>query len=152
MKKLFVSLPMKDKTEEEIINRIIECKEEAEKILKEETKIINPYITRKIPDSANDGIWCTSKYMEDMAFADVVYFDINFENDELCSVLFNAAVKNKIDIIICNDVDEIRAIYYKSKWIGYLYANPSPDINEKPKTLALSAKTINMIVKDDIKF
>lgn len=144
MKKLFVSLPSKDKTKEEILNRIIECKEEVEKILKEEVKIINPYIG-KIPDSANDGIWRISKYMEDMAFADVVYFDTDYDKDNICSVLFNAAVKNKTDIIICNVVDEIRAIYYKSKWRGYLYAFQSLNTDEKPNPLAFGAKTINMI-------
>lgn len=149
MKKLFVSLPAKDKTEEEILNRIIECKEEVEKIIKEEVKIINPYI-RKIPDSANDGFWRTAKYMEDMAFADVVYFDADYDKDNICSVLFNAAVKNKTDIIICNVVDEIRAIYYKSRWRGYLYAFQTLNTDEKPNPLAFGAKTINMITDESI--
>ena len=148
MKKLFVSLPMKDKIPEEIINRINECKEEVEEIIKEDTKVIYPFVCEETPEASNEGVWLTAKCMAKMAFADVVYFDRNFEKDSICSTAFNSAVKNKMEIIIRNDYDNIRTIYYKNKWRGNLYFRQLLDVEDKPKTLVMGAKTINMIVDE----
>lgn len=148
MKKLFVFVPMKYKTAKEITNRINECKKEVEEILREEVEVIYHLTIDKAPDSANEGIWITAKYMDKMAFADIVYFDRNFEKDTVCSTAFVSAVKNKTPIIIRNDYDNIRTIFYKNKWRGHLYFRQLLDIEDKPKTLVMGAKTINMIVDE----
>ena len=148
MKKLFVFVPPKDKTEQELIDRIKECRKEVEEILKEDVKVIFPFIYEETPDSANENVWLTAKCIEKMAFADVVYFDRNFEKDSICSSAFNSAVKNKMPIIIRNDYDNIRTIFYKNKWRGNLYFRQLMDVEDKPKTLVMGAKTINMIVDE----
>ena len=148
MKKLMVFVPPTDKTEKEIIDRIIECKKEVEEIINEDTKVIYPFVCEETPEASNEGVWLTAKCMAKMAFADVVYFDRNFEKDSICSTAFNSAVKNKMEIIIRNDYDNIRTIYYKNKWRGNLYFRQLLDIEDKPKTLVMGAKTINMIVDE----
>ena len=148
MKKLFVFVSMKYKTAREITNRINECKEEVENIIKEDVEVIYHLITDKAPDSANVGVWITAKYMDKMAFADIVYFDRDFEKDTICSTAFIAAVKNRIPMVIRNDYDNIRTIFYKNKWRGNLCFRQLMDVEEKPKTLVMGAKTINMIVDE----
>ena len=83
--------------------------------------------------------------MDKMAFADIVYFDRDFEKDTICSTAFVAAVKNKIPIVIRNECGNLRTIFYKNKWRGFLYVKP---VEDKPKTLVMGAKTINMIVDE----
>lgn len=145
MKKLFVFVSMKYKTAREITNRINECKEEVENIIKEDVEVIYSLITDKAPDSANEGVWITAKYMDKMAFADIVYFDRDFEKDTICSAAFIAAVKNRIPMVIRNECENLRTIFYKNKWRGFLYTKPLTDSEEKPNTLVMGAKTINMI-------
>ena len=142
MKKLFVFVPMKYKTAREIKNRINECKEEVENIIKEDVEVIYHLVIDKAPDSANEGVWITAKYMDKMAFADIVYFDRDFEKDTICSTAFVAAVKNKIPIVIRNECGNLRTIFYKNKWRGFLYVKP---LEEKTNTLVMGAKTVNMI-------
>ena len=145
MKKLFVFVSMKYKTAREITNRINECKKEVENIIKEDVEVTYGLITVKAPDSANEGVWITAKYMDKMAFADIVYFDRDFEKDTICSTAFIAAVKNRIPMVIRNEGDNLRTIFYKNKWRGFLYTKPLTDSEEKPNTLVMGAKTLNMI-------
>ena len=125
MKKLFVSLPMKDKTEEEIRRRINECKEEVEKILKEEVELIDSFIKEDAPETANDkGLWYLTKTLEKMCDADVVYCDSGYGLYRGCVVEFSAAIRYNIPIVICNDSDfrgtNFRAIYQKGKWTNFI--------------------------------
>ena len=125
MKKLFVSLPMKDKIPEEIINRINECKEEVEEILKEEVELIDTFIKDDAPESVNNkGLWYLSKSLEKMCDADVVYCDSGYGQYRGCIVEFSAAIRYGIPIVICNDIDyqgtNFRAIYEKGKWTNFI--------------------------------
>lgn len=142
MKKLFVFVPPKDKTEQELIDRIKECRKEVEEILKEDAKVICPFIYEETPESSNENVWLTAKCIEKMAFADVVYFDRDFEKDSICSSAYVAAVKNKIPMVIRNEHGNLRTIFYKNKWRGFLYVKP---LEEKTNTLVMGAKTVNMI-------
>lgn len=125
MKKLFVSLPMKDKTPDEIINRINECKKEVEEILKEEVELIDTFIKEDAPDYVNNkGLWYLGKSLEKMCDADVVYCDSGYGQYRGCIVEFTAAIRYGISIVICNDIDyqgtNFRAIYQKGKWTNFI--------------------------------
>ena len=125
MKKLFVSLPMKDKTAEEIINRINECKKEVEEILKEEVELLETFIKEDAPEYiSNDGLWYLGKSLEKMGEADVVYCDSGYGRYRGCVVEFSAAIRYDIPMIICNDSDyqgtNFRAIYQKGKWTDFI--------------------------------
>lgn len=125
MKKLFISLPMKDKTVEEIINRINECKKEVEEILKEEVELLETFIKEDAPEYiSNDGLWYLGKSLEKMGEADVVYCDSGYGQYRGCIVEFSAAIRYGIPIVICNDIDyqgtNFRAIYQKGKWTNFI--------------------------------
>lgn len=149
MKKLFVSLPMKDKTEEKIRRRMNECKKEVEEILKEEVELLDTFIKEDAPEYIdNAGLWYLGKSLEKMGEADVVYCDEGYGRYRGCVVEFSAAIRYDIPMVICNDSEHIRTIFYKNKWRGFLYTKPLTDSEEKPKTLVMGAKTINMIVDE----
>lgn len=71
MKKLFVSVPMKGRTEEEIKASIVKMKKIAEAYEGEELELIDSYIEGNPPTSNNQAIWYLAKSLEKLATADV---------------------------------------------------------------------------------
>lgn len=71
MKKLFVSVPMKGRTEEEIKASIQKMKEIAEIYEGEELELIDSYIEGNPPKDNNQAIWFLGKSLEKLAEADV---------------------------------------------------------------------------------
>lgn len=71
MKKLFVSVPMKGRTEEEIKASIQKMKKIAEAYEGEELELIDSYIEDNPPQNNNQAIWFLSKSLEKLANADV---------------------------------------------------------------------------------
>lgn len=71
MKKLFVSVPMKGRTEEEIKASIAKMKKIAEAYEGEELELIDSYIEGNPPTSNNQAIWYLAKSLEKLATADV---------------------------------------------------------------------------------
>lgn len=71
MKKLFVSIPMKGRTEEEIKASIQKMKKIAEIFEGEELELIDSYIDEEPPENCNRGVWFLAKSIEMIAVADV---------------------------------------------------------------------------------
>lgn len=71
MKKLFVSVPMKGRTEEEIKASIQKMKKIAEIYEGEELELIDSYIEDNPPKDNNQAIWFLGKSLEKLATADV---------------------------------------------------------------------------------
>lgn len=71
MKKLFVSVPMKGRTEEEIKESIQKMKKIAETYEGEELELIDSYIEDNPPKDNNQKIWYLSKSLEKLSQADV---------------------------------------------------------------------------------
>lgn len=71
MKKLFVSVPMKDRTEANIKASIQKMKRIAEAYEGEELELIDSYITEESPEGVNLPVWYLSKSVELLATADV---------------------------------------------------------------------------------
>lgn len=71
MKKLFVSVPMKGRTEEEIRESIDKMKKIAEVYEGEELELIDSYIEDNPPQNNNQAIWYLSKSIEKLANADI---------------------------------------------------------------------------------
>ena len=67
MKKLFISLPMAGKSEEEIRNKMAEYKENAEYLMGEELELIDSFIDNAPGDIKDVGIWCLGKSITMMA-------------------------------------------------------------------------------------
>lgn len=71
MKKLFVSVPMKGRKEEEIKASIEKMKKLAEIFDGEELELIDSYIEDNPPQNNNQAIWYLGKSLEKLATADV---------------------------------------------------------------------------------
>lgn len=97
MKKLFISLPMAGRSEEEIRNKMAEYKKNAEYLMGEELELIDSFIEENIPNSVKDfGVWCLGKSIMMMANADVVYFGRGWRSARGCIVEYEAAYRYKI--------------------------------------------------------
>lgn len=71
MKKLFVSVPMKGRTEENIKKSIAKMKEIAEAYEGEELELIDTWIPDEAPECKNRGLWYLGESLKMMADADV---------------------------------------------------------------------------------
>lgn len=71
MKKLFVSVPMKGRTEEEIKASIQKMKKIAEIYEGEELELIDSYIEDNPPKDSKEAIWYLSESIKKLAQADV---------------------------------------------------------------------------------
>ena len=71
MKKLFISVPMKGRTEEEIRASIEKMKKIAEAYEGEELELIDSYIEDNPPKDNNQAIWYLGESLKKLATADV---------------------------------------------------------------------------------
>lgn len=71
MKKLFVSVPMKGRTEEEIKSSIQKMKKIAEIYEGEELELIDSYIEDNPPENNNQAIWYLGESLKKLSEADV---------------------------------------------------------------------------------
>ena len=70
MKKLFVSVPMRGRTEEEIKNNMDYMHKIAEAAFGEDLEMINTYIDYEAPDSSNKSVWYLGESLKKLATAD----------------------------------------------------------------------------------
>lgn len=98
MKKLFISQPMRDKTDEEI-------KEERAEIVKRiaenfgEVEVIDSFIEENAPKNTNSGLWYLGKSLELLATADYAYFAEGWKDYRGCKIEHECAVQYGIDIV-----------------------------------------------------
>lgn len=71
MKKLFISCPMKGRTEENIRASMEKMHKIAELICGEELEVIDSYIEHKPPENAQQSIWYLGESIKKLAEADV---------------------------------------------------------------------------------
>lgn len=98
MKKLFISQPMRDKTDEEI-------KTERAEIVKRvterfgEVEVIDSFFTEDAPKEVNSGLWWLGKSLELLSTANCVYFAEGWQNYRGCKIEHECAVQYGIDIV-----------------------------------------------------
>lgn len=71
MKKLFVSVPMKGRTEQEIRESIEKMKKIAEIYEGEELELIDSYIEHNPPQNSNQAVWYLGESLKKLSEADV---------------------------------------------------------------------------------
>lgn len=97
MKKLFISQPMKGKTNEEISEVREMAIESAERNLGEKVEVIDSFF-KDAPHDANP-LWYLAKSLELMSTADVVYFAKDWEKYRGCRIENTCAIEYGIDVI-----------------------------------------------------
>ena len=98
MKKLFISQPMRGKTDEEILNERKKAIETAETQTGEPVEVIDSFF-QKAPVGAKP-LWFLGKSLEFLADADVAYFAKGWNEARGCKVEHTCAKEYGIETII----------------------------------------------------
>lgn len=97
MKKLFISQPMRGKTNEEILATRNAAIESAERNLGEKVEVIDSFF-QDAPVDAKP-LWYLAKNIELLATADVAYFAKDWEKYRGCRIENECAIEYGIDVI-----------------------------------------------------
>lgn len=97
MKRLFISQPMRDKTDEEILAERERAIESAKKHLGEDVEVIDSFF-KDAPHDAKP-LWYLAKSLELLATADVAYFCKNWDKYRGCKIENTCAIEYGIDVI-----------------------------------------------------
>ena len=98
MKKLFISQPMRGKTDEEILAVRAKAIESAERNLGEKVEVIDSFFQNAPVDAKP--LWYLAKSLELLSTADVVYFAKDWENYRGCRIENTCAIEYGIGLII----------------------------------------------------
>ena len=97
MKKLFISQPMKGKTDEEILAVRKKAIKSAESMLEESVEVIDSFFQGAPADAKP--LWYLAKSLELLATADVAYFAKGWEDARGCRIENTCAIEYDIDVI-----------------------------------------------------
>lgn len=97
MKKLFISQPMKDKTDAEILVVREQAIQSAKNLLGEDVEVIDSFF-QDAPHDAKP-LWFLAKSLELLATADVVYFAKDWEKYRGCRIENTCAIEYGITVI-----------------------------------------------------
>ena len=97
MKKLFISQPMKGKTDEEILKEREVAIKEAEAVLEEPVEIIDSFFQNAPADAKP--LWFLGKSLELLAGADIAYFASGWQEARGCKIEHDACVSYGIKTI-----------------------------------------------------
>lgn len=97
MKKLFISQPMKGKTDEEILAVRQKAIESAKRLLGEEVEVIDSFF-QNAPTDAKP-LWFLGKSLELLADADVAFFAKGWEEARGCRIENTCAIEYGLAVI-----------------------------------------------------
>ncbi len=97
MKKLFISQPMRNRTDAEIISERNEARIHAEDLLGEQVELIDSFFETAPVDAKP--LWFLGKSIELLSSADCVYFCKGWKNARGCRIEHECAVQYDIDRI-----------------------------------------------------
>ena len=98
MKKLFISQPMKDKTDEEILEERQKAIKSAEKMVGEPVEVIDSFFQNAPADAKP--LWFLGKSLELLSGADVAYFAPGWEDARGCRIEYDCAIAYEIKSIV----------------------------------------------------
>lgn len=97
MKKLFISQPMKGKTDEEILAERKKAIESAERNLGEPVEVIDSFFQNAPADARP--LWFLGKSLELLSTADIAYFAKGWEDARGCRIENQCAIEYGIEVI-----------------------------------------------------
>lgn len=102
MKKLFISQPMRGKTDEEILKERNALIAEAEKIAREDLEVIDSFFTDAPKNKDNivtEPVWWLGKSLMKLSEADAVIFGDNWQNFNGCFIEHEVCERYGIEIL-----------------------------------------------------
>lgn len=97
MKKLFISQPMRGKTDEEILAERKKAIESAERNLGEPVEVIDSFFQNAPADARP--LWFLGKSLELLSTADIAYFAKGWEDAKGCRIENQCAIEYGIEVI-----------------------------------------------------
>lgn len=97
MKKLFISQPMRGKTDEEILAERKKAIESAERNLGEPVEVIDSFFQNAPADTRP--LWFLGKSLELLSTADIAYFAKGWEDARGCRIENQCAIEYGIEVI-----------------------------------------------------
>lgn len=97
MKKLFISQPMRGKTDEEILAERKKAIESAERNLGEPVEVIDSFFQNAPVDARP--LWFLGKSLELLSAADIAYFAKGWEDARGCRIENQCAIEYGIEVI-----------------------------------------------------
>lgn len=97
VKKLFISQPMKDKTDEQILKERNLAIQEVKELVGDDVKVIDSFF-KDAPHDARP-LWFLGKSLELLSTADVAYFAKDWDKYRGCKIEHTCAVEYGIDRI-----------------------------------------------------
>lgn len=97
MKKLFISQPMRGKTDEEILAERKKAIESAERNLGEPVEVIDSFFQNTPADARP--LWFLGKSLELLSTADIAYFAKGWEDARGCRIENQCAIEYGIEVI-----------------------------------------------------
>lgn len=97
MKKLFISQPMRGKTDEEILAERKKAIESAERNLGEPVEVIDSFFQNAPADARP--LWFLGKALELLSTADIAYFAKGWEDARGCRIENQCAIEYGIEVI-----------------------------------------------------
>lgn len=97
MKKLFISQPMRGKTDEEILAERKKAIESAERNLGEPVEVIDSFFQNAPADARP--LWFLGKSLELLSTADIAYFAKGWEDARGCRIENQCAIQYGIEVI-----------------------------------------------------
>lgn len=97
MKKLFISQPMRGKTDEEILAERKKAIESAERNLSEPVEVIDSFFQNAPADARP--LWFLGKSLELLSTADIAYFAKGWEDARGCRIENQCAIEYGIEVI-----------------------------------------------------
>lgn len=98
MKKLFISQPMKGKSDEEILKEREKAIQKAKEVCGEEVEVIDSFF-QSAPADAKP-LWFLGKSLELLSTANIVYFAPGWNEARGCKIEHECAVQYEIDVIV----------------------------------------------------
>ena len=86
MKKLFISQPMRGKTDEEILAVRAQAIQSAERVMGEEVEVIDSFIKGAPVAAEARPLWCLGESLKLLSGADVAYFAEGWEEARGCRI------------------------------------------------------------------
>lgn len=99
MKKLFISQPMKGKTDQEILKEREAAIAKAEEVCREDMEVIDSFF-QSAPADARP-LWFLGKSLELLSTADIVYFAPGWKDARGCRIEHTCAMEYGIHTIEC---------------------------------------------------
>lgn len=100
MKKLFISQPMRGKTDEEILAEREKAIASAQRELGEPAEVIDSFFQNAPVDAKP--LWFLGKSLELLSTADVAYFTKGWEDARGCRIEHECAVEYGIELVIAD--------------------------------------------------